>query len=130
MVDKIYGIKNKVLEQIERGINEKGIERIDPQMVDVVKDLAEAEKSCWEADYYRSVVESMAGGSGYSNGTTSNQSAGWANQYGAGRSRRGYSQSMGYQEAMNAMRGYMHNADPVERERMRGEMRDLMDGKM
>lgn len=132
MVDKIYEIKNKVLEQIERDMQEKGAGRLDPEMVDAVKDLAEAEKCCWEAEYYRSVAEAMDrdGGSGYSGGSSSGGS-GWQNQYGSGRNsggRRGY--GMGYQEAMDTMRHYMHNSDPVERERIRGDIRSMMDGSM
>lgn len=137
MVDKIYEIKNRLLEEIEKQMGEKGPDRIDPDMVDMVKDLACAEKDCWEAEYYRSVTEAMEGGSGYSGGS-SGGSSGWQNQYGSGRNssgRRGYGDhhsygSMGYQEAMNAMRHYMHDSNPVERERMRSEIRSMMDGAM
>lgn len=132
MVDRIYEIKNKLLEQIEKDMREKGTDRVDGEMVDMVKDLACAEKDCWEAEYYRAVTEAMEGdgGSGYSSrgGSTS---SGWQNQYGSGRNsggRRGYdgtSHMMGYQEAMDAMRHYMRNSDPAERERMRGEMMSM-----
>lgn len=127
MVDKIYEIKNKIIEQVERQMQERP-DRIDPEMIDAVKDLAEAEKACWEAEYYRSVTEAMdRGSSGYSGGSSSSSrggSSGWQNQYGSGRSRRGYdgSPGMGYQEAMDAVRHYMRNSDPAERERIRGDM--------
>ena len=135
MVDKIYEIKNRLLEQVERDMREKGADRLDKDMVDMIKDLAEAEKCCWEAEYYRSVSEAMEreGGSGY--GSSSGQqggssSSGWQNQYGSGRGgRRGYS-GMGYQEAMDTMRHYMHTSVPAERERMSGEIRSMMDGSM
>ena len=136
MVDKIYEIKNQVLEQIERDMREKGADRVDGEMVDMVKDLACAEKDCWEAEYYRAVTEAMEhdGGSGYTEGPRLG-SAGWQNQYGSGRSRRGYDDrhsynGMGYQETVDAMRHYLRNSDPVERERMRSEMRSIMDGSM
>lgn len=131
MVDRIYEIKNKLLEQIDKDMREKGADRIDGEMVDMVKDLACAEKDCWEADYYRAVTEAMEGSSGYSGGGSSGGSSGWQNQYGSGRNsggRRGYdstSHTMGYQEAMDTMRHYMRNSDPVERERMRGEMMSM-----
>ncbi len=36
MVDKIYEIKNQLLERIARDISERGIERLDGSMVDMV----------------------------------------------------------------------------------------------
>lgn len=134
MVDKIYEIKNKLIEQVEKDMRERP-DRVDGEMIDMIKDLAEAEKNCWEADYYRAVTEAMEGegGSGYSGGGSSRGgssggSSGWQNQYGSGRNsggRRGYdgtNHMMGYQDAMDTMRHYMRNSDPVERERMRSEM--------
>lgn len=134
MVDKIYEVKNKILERIEKDVAERGVERLDPQMVDMVKDLAEAEKACWEAEYYRSVTEAMDGASGYSGGGQggSGGRSGWQNQYGSGRDmgrggRRGYGD---YHGAMEEVRHYMQGANPDERERMRAEMRSMMDGSM
>lgn len=138
MVDKIYEIKNKLIEQVEQQMRDRP-DRVDKEMVDAIKDLAEAERNCWEAEYYRSVSEAMEGGSGYSGysggssygGSSSDGRSGWQNQYGSGRNsggRRGYdgsSRTMGYQEAMDTMRHYMHNSDPAERERMRGEMMSM-----
>lgn len=140
MVDKIYEIKNKLIEQVEKDMRERP-DRVDGEMIDAIKDLAEAERNCWEAEYYRSVTEAMEGegGSGYSGysggsssgGSSSGGRSGWQNQYGSGRNsggRRGYDGSgriMGYQEAMDTMRHYMHNSDPAERERMRGEMMSM-----
>lgn len=141
MVDKIYDIKNKLIEQVDQQMRERP-DRVDSEMIDAIKDMAEAEKSCWEAEYYRTVTEAMEGGtSGYSGGSDgsaggssrggSGGSSGWQNQYGSGRNsggRRGYdgtSRTMGYQEAMDTMRHYMHNSDPVERERMRNEMMSM-----
>ena len=43
----------------------KGIENVDTkeagEVVDMIKDIAQCEKYCWEAEYYRSVVEAMGG---------------------------------------------------------------------
>lgn len=137
MVDRIYEIKNKIIEQVEQQMRDRP-DRVDKEMIDAIKDLAAAEKDCWEAEYYRTVTEAMEGegGSGYSGysggsssgGSSSGGRSGWQNQYGSGRNsggRRGYdgsSHMMGYQDAMDTMRHYMRNSDPVERERMRSEM--------
>lgn len=152
MVDKIYEIKNQLLERIMRDISERGIERLDSSMVDMVKDLAEAEKSCWEAEYYRSVSEAMegesgssgfmgyngsGGGGGGSRGGSSGGSgggrSGWQNQYGSGRNRggrRGYDGMSYYHDPMESVRAYMRGANPQEQERVRAEMRSMMDGSM
>ena len=71
MVNEIYKLKNKVLDQVNNEINERGLERIDVnrmgEMVDMVKDLAQAEKDCWKAQYYRHVVtDAMESKYGYS----------------------------------------------------------------
>ena len=108
-------------------------------MVDMVKDLAEAEKSCWEAEYYRSVSEAMERGDGQSgymghdgSGGSGGRS-GWQNQYGSGRNRggrRGYDGTGYYHDPMESVRAYMQGASPQERERVRSEMRSMMDGSM
>lgn len=142
MVDKIYEIKNQLLERITRDISERGIERLDGSMVDMVKDLAEAEKSCWEAEYYRSVAEAMereGGSSGYmgsgsgGSGGSGGGRSGWQNQYGSGRNRggrRGYDGMSYYHDPMESVRAYMRGANPQEQERVRAEMRSMMDGSM
>ena len=139
MVDKIYEVKNEVLKQIDQDMREKGAGRIDPQMVDMVKDLASAEKDCWEAEYYRSVTEAMGGSqAGYSgmygmqqgtsggnmrSGAQSASQSGYRNSMGR-YARRGY--GMGYQEHIDALKTEMQNADPQRREMMANELRKLM----
>lgn len=143
MVEEIYELKNKLLEEMMRDVQERGVERLDKERVDMVKDLAEAEKSCWEAEYYRSVAEAMEG-SGY--GMQANQmgyngmsGAQGGNRAGNGRSgaqngsQRGYRDSsgryarrgygMGYQEHVDALRSEMQGMDPQERERIMQELR-------
>lgn len=146
MVEEIYELKNKLLEEMMRDVQERGVERLDKERVDMVKDLADAEKSCWEAEYYRSVAEAMEGGSGYGmsdtqlgyNGMSSAQGG---NRGGNGRSgaqngsQRGYRDSMGryarrgygmgYQELIDALRMELQNADPQERERILSEIRGM-----
>lgn len=165
MVEELYRIKNLFLEKMQNDIDERGgIERVNVdemyKLADIVKDLAEAEKACWEAEYYRSVTEAMEGESGYPNqsgypqggsrgnqggsgyaqggsgypggqggrsgGQGGSQRSGWANQYGRGRSRRGY--GMGY--PMEELKREMQQADPQERERMVQELREMMNGQM
>lgn len=108
MVEEIYKMKNELLKQAKKELEERGPERIDVnrmgEMIDMVKDLAEAEKSCWEADYYRKVSKSMEGSSGYS--TTGNPASG------GGNIRSGYD-SMGY-GSMRQGYGSMGHGDMVE----------------
>lgn len=62
-------MKNQLLQQAEKELADRGPDRIDinrmGEMVDMVKDLAEAEKSCWEARYYQSIVGAMNQPQGY-----------------------------------------------------------------
>lgn len=140
MVGEIYEIKNKVIEQVMKDLKDKGADRIDPEMVDMIKDLAEAEKSCWEAEYYRAVAEGMdasgytpMGGypMGYQGQGTQGGSMGYrqsgsgsANQYGGYGGRSGYS---GYHDQIDGLRMAMEAADPTRKEEMRREMRKLME---
>lgn len=61
MVETIYRLKNKILQHVEK--ETANMDRIDVkevgELVDMVKDLADAEKLCWEADYFRKVSEAM-----------------------------------------------------------------------
>ena len=133
MVEKISDIKNRVIEEIEKTLRDKGADRIDGEMVDIVKDLAAAEKDCWEAEYYRSVVEAMEGAAGYmpagyqipQNGRMGNQ---W--QYGnptmKSGGRRGYNGSYGYSDPMEELREKMQGASQEEREKMKAELRSMI----
>jgi hypothetical protein len=112
MVEKIYDMKAKILGQAMKELEERGPERIDVnrmgEMVDMVKDLAEAEKSCWEAAYYRNVTEAMEGASGYA--SSGNVSAG----YGMQSARRGYG-SMGHGDVADEFIGKMAQLSPEEK---------------
>lgn len=152
MVEEIYEIKNEILDQLRQDIDSKGIERIDKEKVDMVKDLAAAEKYCWEAEYYRGVAEAMEGQSGYPGGSgyamgmgypqggsggrsggsggrsggSSGGSSGYPNRGGRRGSRRGY--AMGY--PIEELKREMQSAEPQERERMMQELRQMMGGQM
>lgn len=142
MVEAIYELKNRFVEKMRQGIAERGIERVDVnemyQLADIVKDLAEAEKSCWEAEYYRSVTDAMDNRSGYQNGSG-------AQSYGMGGNYMGYSQTgryiasdgrSGYRDSMgryakrmgysiDALKAELQNAEPHEREAMMQELRQI-----
>lgn len=144
MVQLIKETKDIVLERLDKSINEKGPERMNVQEVgmlaDVVKDLAEAEKACWEAEYYKSVTEAMQDGSmGYDEGMGYRDGGGsQGGQRGGSRSgyRMGYRgqsrdsmgrySSRGYHgDPMEDIREMMENADPTERERIRKRLREM-----
>lgn len=103
MVELIKETKDAVLERLDKAINEKGADRMNIQEVgmltDAVKDLAEAEKSCWEAEYYMTVTEAMEEGSmGYEDGMGYGDGMGYSggSQGGRGGSQGGQGGSRGY----------------------------------
>lgn len=61
-VKEICDLKDKLLcwtkEECEKGKGAVDTKEMG-EVVDMVKDLAKAEKSCWEAAYYMSIVEAM-----------------------------------------------------------------------
>lgn len=64
-MDKIKDLK-ETKEKLVDALKAKlamGIENVDAQeageVTDMIKDLAEAEKECWEAAYYESIVKAM-----------------------------------------------------------------------
>lgn len=138
MVELIKQDKDKVLAYMGKSLEKYGPDKMDvaemDKLADIVKDLAEAEKACWEAEYYRSVTEAMESqgympeGMGYGMGYE-----GRSGQGGRGRSgyrdsrgryaRRGY----GYHEDMEGLREQMQTADPEEREKMKRELRQMLD---
>lgn len=132
MIEKIKSIKDQLLHSMEAKINERGIERADMkelgEIADAVKDLAEAEKACWEAEYYMSISESM-GKQGYTpvnyaDGRMNTGSYGYRDSMGRYAHRRGYSD--GYHETMTELREAMNTATPEEREKMQRELRQMV----
>lgn len=121
MVEKIKMTKDRILDYMEREINKYGENRIDTKtagdLADIIKDLAEAEKSCWEAEYYRSVTEAMgsSGSSGYT------QPMGYGT---AGGARRGYASGggMGHVDPMPAIREMMASLSPETKAQLRNEL--------
>lgn len=148
MVELIRSTKDAVLERLDKSINEKGADRMNVQEVgmlaDVVKDLAEAEKSCWEAEYYHSVTDAMHDGSmGYEDAMDNRDGMGYRDGQRGSRmgyrgqprdsmgrySRRGYRPMDGYghDDVMMDVREMMDTADPQEREEIRRRLREMVD---
>lgn len=141
MVELIKETKNTLLERLDKAINEKGADRMNIQEVgmltDAVKDLAEAEKSCWEAEYYMTVTNAMEDGSMGYDGMGYSGRGGMQGGYGyrgqrrdsMGRySSRGYTRNRyGHDDMMQEMRQMMDGADPQERERLKQQLRQMAD---
>ena len=131
MVELVKENKDRVLEYMRTLMDKYGKDKmaVDEvyKLADIVKDLAEAEKECWEAEYYRAVTEAM-GSSGYMPEGVGQQ---WRSGYNQNRdsmgryARRGYSQ--GYHEHMEDLRSQMQQASPDEREKMKRELRQMLD---
>lgn len=139
MVEKIKESKDKVLKYMDRELTKYGEDRMDVKtmgdLADIVKDLAEAEHHCWEAQYYRTVTEAMEGGSsgssGYGSGGGSGSSAnGGRMGYGMGGARRGYGGggggSQGYTDPVSSIREMMAMADPETKAKIRGELSGVL----
>jgi len=149
LVELIKETKNTLLERLDKAINEKGADRMNIQEVgmlaDAVKDLADAEKSCWEAEYYMTVTEAMNEGSmgyedgmGYS-GERGGSQGGYQRGYRMGYrgqprdsmgryASRGYSRGRyGHDDIMQSVKDMMMSADPQEKEQMRQKLRQMAD---
>ena len=124
MLDKIMDIKEEVMERLEKLADEHGFERMDAkELVDAVKDLAEAE-------YYCSVVEAMDG-SGYMPEDMGYEDMGYRNRQGYrgsnGRyrsNRRGY--RMGHMDSIETIREELRSATADEREQLKQELRKVI----
>ena len=133
--------------QAEQEMHDTG--QVNPESIDGIKDLAEAEKACWEAEYYRSVTEAMEDGKagyddgmGYSRGGNQGSMRGYRRGYeresrrgyrgrdsqGRYTSRRGYRRMDGYghQDMLAEVRQMMETADPQEREQLKMQLRQMM----
>lgn len=141
MLDKIYDIKADVMERLEKLVSDRGLERMDAkELVDAIKDLSEAE-------YYCSVVDAMEDSygympddmpRGYDDGMSYDSRGG---RQGGSRDRSDYRDSMGrYSTRANRRRGYrmghtdmidglreeLQGASAEERERLKSELRQML----
>lgn len=132
MVEKIKQIKDDLLRGLEQKINERGVDRADTkeigELTDAIKDLAEAEKACWEAEYYMSVTDAM-GSQGYMpegpNYDGMGGRSGYRDSRGRYARRPGYT-PMGYHGEVDGIREAMKTATPEEREKMMRELRQIV----
>lgn len=142
MVEEIKKTKDMFLAQMEQLVNERGIGRVDVKMMgeyaDIVKDMAQAEKDCWQAEYYRAATESMQRGSaaGYAQGGGGSGGGGGRMGFngggtggGGGGGRRGYGGSpanggnmMGHGDPMEAIREILATAGPEARMQLKNEL--------
>lgn len=147
MVGLIKQTKDTVLERLDKAINEKGADRMNVQEVgmlaDVVKDLADAEKSCWEAEYYMAVTEAMQDGSmgydgmgygGDARGGAQGGQDGYRRGYrmqprdsmGRYTSRSGYrGMAYGHDDVMQEVRQMIETSDPQESARLKMQLRQM-----
>ena len=146
-MERLYRVKNKLIECVEHEMS-KGVENVNTHemgmVIDMIKDISEAEKSCAEADYYESVVDAMdegAGRYGYDGPNRSNSRMmrdggdndrmGYKNQYGNWpanpRNRRSRMRRRGYsEESIENVRQMMEEADPARREQLKRDLQELM----
>ena len=141
MLDKLYDLKADMLQRLEKLVDERGLERLD------VKELADAIKDLSEAEYYCSVVDAMDDSygympddmpRGYDDGMGYDSRGG---RQGGSRDRSGYRDSMGrYSTRANRRRGYrmghtdmidglreeLQGASAEERERLKSELRQML----
>ena len=131
MVERIKESKDEILGYLDKTIKKYGPDKMDSaevgKLADAIKDMAEAEKACWEAEYYRSVTEAMEGQSGYMPEGMGYGRMGYnPSRDSMGRyARRGY--GMGYHDEMEGIRSKMQSASPEEREKMKRELRQMLD---
>lgn len=134
MVERIKKIKDDILEYMEQEVGKYGGSRMDVkeigELADAVKDMAAAEESCWEAEYYRTVTEAMghSESSGYGMGGRSGYMQ-EADMSGMAGGRRGYGQPnrmMGHSDPVAAIRDMLATANPEMRMQIRNELSGIM----
>lgn len=120
--DDICKIKKDLIENLKAEINMVGFDKMDTmetgQIIDMIKDLAEAEKSCMEACYYKKVVEAMEEAEEDPDGRMGYNTRRYAN----GRyAPKGRGTRMGYIPEMGMMNPYLYDPD-FEEEMERGRL--------
>ena len=151
---RITKMKDRLIEEAQSrmdNLDGGSIEQMG-QIIDMIKDLAETEKACMEADYYDSVVEAMDGDDRYGYDPQGGRSSvgrpsggrryeamddgeggrmGYKNQYGnwpanpANRRRR--MRRRGYsEESVENLRQMMEEADPERKRQLKQDLEELM----
>lgn len=116
MVEEIYKLKNKIIQHVETEAQDMSRANIHElgELVDMVKDLAEAEKECWEASYYRAITEAMGNSSGYA---MNQPMRGYSDMQ-----RQGYGNAMGYDDIIEKLGDEYRHLNPEERTKMRSRV--------
>lgn len=153
---RIKKMKEKLIEEAQsrmQNMDGGSIEQMG-QIVDMIKDLSEAEKACLEAEYYDTVVDAMdgesdrygyPGQSGSGDGRSGNRSGyrepymmddgeggrmGYRNQYGnfpANPKNRRRMRRSGYsEESIENLRQMMEDADPERKRQLKQDLEELM----
>lgn len=130
---RIKRMKEKLIEEAQsrmQSMDGGSIEQMG-QIIDMIKDLSEAEKSCLEAEYYDSVIDAMDGGydrRGYQESYYPDRD-GYRNsqgQYAKRPSRRRMRRSGYTEESVENIRQMMEEADPERRKQLKRDLQDLM----
>lgn len=155
---RIKKMKEKLIEEAQsrmQNMDGGSIEQMG-QIVDMIKDLSEAEKACLEAEYYDTVIDAMDSGSdrygytgqgGSGDDRSGNRSGyrdpymmeedgeggrmGYRNQYGNfpanPKNRRRRMRRSGYsEESIENLRQMMEDADPERKRQLKNDLEELM----
>lgn len=154
---RIKRMKEKLIEEAQsrmRNMDGGSIEQMG-QIVDMIKDLSEAEKACLEAEYYDGVIDAMEEGGRYGydgqGGNAGGRSGGrqgyrepymmddgdgegrmgYRNQYGNfpanPKNRRRRMRRSGYsEESIDDLRQMMEDADPERKRQLKRDLEELM----
>lgn len=131
MTQKVFELKEELINYISEQVKTRSVGQMNTgemgQVVDMIKDLAEAEHHCWEACYYKAITEAMHTGSrmGYNgSGVGSNAMPGYSHYMS---DNRGYSDSMrGYSDPLvTEIKDMINKADPASKERLMSEISNM-----
>ena len=150
---RIKRMKEKLIEEAQsrmQNMDGGSIEQMG-QIVDMIKDLSEAEKACLEAEYYDGVIDAMEEGGRYGYDSQSGNAGGrqgyrepymmddgdgegrmgYRNQYGNfpanPKNRRRRMRRSGYsEESIDNIRQMMEDADPERKRQLKQDLEELM----
>lgn len=151
-MQRIKRMKEKLIEEAQgrmQNMDGGSIEQMG-QIVDMIKDLSEAEKACLETEYYDCVIDAMEDGQRYGydgqGGNTSSGRQGYRESYvmnDSGEGRMGYRNQYGNfpansgnrhrmrrsgysEESIDNIRQMMEDADPERKRQLKRDLEDLM----
>ena len=144
---RIKSMKEKLIKEAQNrmdNLDGGSIEQMG-QIIDMIKDLSEAEKACLEAEYYDTVIDAMDGSDdryGYDGRSDRSSRGGYTEQYYPSGERMGYRNSQGQyakrpsrrrmrrsgysEESVENLREMMEEADPERRKQLKKDLQELM----